>query len=32
MDPVDILTKYNGEWSDKIFEMKSWKEKKDALD
>jgi predicted peroxiredoxin len=32
MDPVDILTKHNAEWVDKLLEMKSWKEKKEALD
>lgn len=32
MDPVDILSKYNSEWVDKVLEMKAWKEKKEALE
>jgi hypothetical protein len=28
-EAVDLLDKYNGEWQDKILEMKKWTEKKE---
>ena len=31
-DPVDLLAKFNGDWIEKIGELKVWKEKKDMLD
>ena len=31
-DAVNILSKYNAEWCDKILEMKKWNEKKELLD
>lgn len=29
---MDLLSKYDGAWLDKIVEIKNWKEKKDLLD
>jgi cytoskeleton-associated protein 5 len=31
-EAVDILSKFNGEWLDKLAEMKKWNEKKEMLD
>jgi hypothetical protein len=31
-EAAEILNKYNGEWQDKILEMKKWTEKKEQLE
>ena len=31
-DAIDIANKYNGEWQDKILELKKWTEKKELLE
>lgn len=32
LDPVDILSKFNSEWIERISDLKVWKEKKELLD